>query len=93
MQLTLADVPLSKKLVQHLFDYKSGIVGISFIQKRLVWYANIMINKKTYSLGYHNDYYEAVAHRLAAEQCLNWNKCDSDSTAYKCIKEFANAGY
>lgn len=71
----------------------SNVVGVSFISKKFVWYANIMINKKTYSLGYHNDYYEAVCHRLAAEQCLNWHKCDSNSTAYKCIKNYLSTGY
>lgn len=38
-------------------------------------------------LGRHTDFTEAVAHRLAAEQCLNWEGCDSRSPAYQYIKE------
>jgi len=69
---------------------KSGVVGVSFVKKSFNWYANIMINKKTYSLGYYADYIEAACARLAAEQCLNWPNCNTKSTAYKCVQEWLN---
>jgi mRNA-degrading endonuclease HigB of HigAB toxin-antitoxin module len=69
---------------------KSNVVGVSFIQKRIKWYANIMVNGKTYGLGEHCDYIEAVCTRLAAEQCLGWPDCDTKSTAYQCIKTWLN---
>lgn len=30
---------------------------------------------------------EAVCHRLAAEQCVNWPGCDSSSPAYQYVQK------
>ena len=54
-----------------------GVVKGSFKK----WRASIRVDNKLYNLGDFNDLDEAVLHRLAAEQCLNWNKCDEDSPA------------
>lgn len=69
---------------------KSGVVGVSFVKKSFNWYANIMVNKKTFGLGYYVDYIEAACARLAAEQCLDWPNCNTNSTAYKCVKDWLN---
>lgn len=71
----------------------SKVTGVSFIKRTCYWYANIMINYKTYGLGYYRDYYDAVCARLAAEQCLDWHHCDNNSAAYKCIKDYLVTGY
>ena len=63
---------------------KSGVKGVwshkSWDNK---WRTEIMINRKTHNLGEFNCFDEAVLHRLAAEQCLNWEGCDSSSPAYR----------
>lgn len=69
---------------------KSGVTGVSFIKKSFKWFANITVNGKTHSLGSYNDFYDAVCARLAAEQCLNWYKCDSASPAYQCLQKSLN---
>jgi hypothetical protein len=63
---------------------KSGVKGISKT-KHGKWLVNIKINGKTYNLGAYWDLLEAVYHRLAAEQCLGWEGCDSSSSAYQFV--------
>ena len=65
----------------------SGVKGVSWIKDRNKWYVNIAINQKTINLGRYKDFAEAVCHRLAAEQCLNWSTCDSSSPAYKYVQK------
>ena len=62
---------------------KSGVKGV-YTCKGLgnVWVSHIAVNGKLYKLGYFKCFDEAVLTRLAAEQCLNWDGCDSSSPAY-----------
>lgn len=64
----------------------SNITGISFDKKLCRWTSWITINKKNYFLGRYLDYDEAVCHRFAVEQCLDWNSCNLNSSAYKYVK-------
>jgi len=64
----------------------SGIRGVHYAKRAGRWQATIGKEKLIW-LGYFEDLTEAVAHRLAAEQCLGWEGCDSSSPAYKFIKE------
>lgn len=50
--------------------------------------AYIKINFLKKGLGRFNDFAEAVAHRLAAEQCVNWEGCDSTSSAFQYMKNY-----
>lgn len=72
----------------------SGVKGVSSCSKTArhgkPWKATIAINKKQRHLGVFADITEAVAHRLAAEQCLNWAGCDSCSPAYLYMKGVLN---
>lgn len=65
----------------------SGVRGVSSYKTKNKWRASISVNKKAHNLGSFEDFIEAVAHRLAAEQCLNWEGCDSCSPAFKFMKE------
>lgn len=64
----------------------SRVKGVVFYAKRNKWTAQISLNNRTRSLGRYSDFLEAVCHRLAAEQCLGWDSCDKESTAYKYVK-------
>jgi len=66
----------------------SGVKGIHTHESwGDVWRAYIVVNKKMCHLGSHKDFDEAVLHRLAAEQCLDWEGCDSSSPAYRYAKD------
>ena len=62
----------------------SGVKGVIWNKHNLLWVA--VIGNKT--IKYSRDFTEAVAHRLAAEQCLGWAGCDSSSSAYKYMQEY-----
>jgi len=61
----------------------SGVKGVFYDKSRKKWSPNIKINNKKYHLGRFKDFDEAVLLRLAAEQCVGWDKCDKLSPAHK----------
>jgi len=65
----------------------SSVKGIHWFKRVKKWTAYIDVGGSRKHLGYHQDFTEAVAHRLAAEQCLNWSDCDSNSPAYQYMKD------
>ena len=65
---------------------KSGIKGVFLFKKE--WIAQIQVNKKTIRLYKGLDREEAIAHRLAGEQAINWSGCDSTSPAYLFMKAY-----
>lgn len=67
---------------------ESGVNGVSWNKKLNKWKSIVGINYNTKYLGIHIDFTEAVAHRLAVEQCLDWNGCDSCSTAFLHMKKY-----
>lgn len=64
----------------------SGVKGVSFEKKGGYWTSYISLNEKSYNLYRGHCFAEAVAHRLAAEQCLDWANCESSSPAFKYMK-------
>lgn len=66
----------------------SGVKGVYFHKQRNNWYSFIYINNKKYNLGSFDDFIEAVATRLAHEQSINWNECDSNSPAFIYIQKW-----
>ena len=64
----------------------SGVKGISWDAAKAKWVAQIGVSGNVRRVGAHEDFLEAVCHRLAAEQCLNWAGCDSSSPAYGYVK-------
>jgi hypothetical protein len=69
----------------------SGVKGVHWFKRDKKWHAQIMANGLGYSLGDFVCFTEAVAHRLAAEQALDWEGCNSSSPAYQYMREFLNA--
>jgi len=67
---------------------KSTIKGVSWHKETSKWVVKIRLNGKNYYLGVYRDFYDAVCIRLATEQCLNWNGCDSNSSAYQFVKKY-----
>ena len=49
-------------------DNTSGVTGVTWHKKQNAWYASISVDKKRISLGYFNDFKEAVIARKAAEE-------------------------
>lgn len=83
--------------VRNTGNQKNNLSGVKGVIKRdgvkgSKWVASISFDRKPRHLGTHDSLIEAVAHRLAAEQCLNWNGCNSSSPAFKYMKNFIKAG-
>lgn len=70
-----------------LSSNKSGVKGVSWDKLRNKWIAQIMVYGKHTNLGYYFDKVDAACARLAAEQCLDWPDCDSNSTAYQYVQK------
>jgi hypothetical protein len=67
---------------------KTGIKGIGWDKINCKWKVQITVNYKVINLGRYIDFNEAVCIRLAAEQCLGWAGCDSNSSAYQYVKKY-----
>ena len=65
----------------------SGVKGVCWCKNR-GWYVWLSLGNRTRSVGHFLDITEAVAHRLAAEQCLGWEGCDSCSPAYQYMVDY-----
>lgn len=61
----------------------SGIKGVFWDKIQEKWRSSIKVMGNNKDLGRYGDKNEAVLARLAAEQCLHWEGCDSSSPAYK----------
>jgi hypothetical protein len=64
----------------------SGVKGLTWNKRDKKWFVQIAVHGTVKYLGIYSDFTEAVAHRLAAEQCLEWGDCDSRSPAYQFMK-------
>lgn len=62
-------------------DNRSGVRGVSWMRRDSLWVSQIKGPGKSLYLGRYEDFDEAVCSRLAAEQCLGWENCDSQSPA------------
>ena len=69
-------------------DNSSGVVGVHSRSDRPGYTAKICVNGKTITLGQRLDFEEAVCRRYAAEQCVGWGTCDSDSSSKKYVENF-----
>lgn len=60
----------------------SSVKGVSWQKNIEKWRVRIAGNNKLRSLGCYKEFDNAVCARLAGEQCLNWENCDSSSPAF-----------
>jgi hypothetical protein len=66
----------------------SGVRGVSKTKTSTKWSAHICVLKKHIYVGSSDDFVEAVCLRLAAEQSLGWDGCDSTSPAFLYVKKY-----
>jgi len=65
----------------------SGVKGVYWYKASNKWKASITVNLSLKFLGYYKHFHNAVCARLAAEQCLDWEGCDTNSPAYQYVKK------
>ena len=65
----------------------SGVKGVCYNRREQVWTAYIQDEGVRSHLGNYPNIIEAACARLAAEQCLGWPGCDSDSPANNFVKK------
>lgn len=66
----------------------SGVKGVAWAQKERKWLVQICVSRENIRLGYHDCFIEAVCHRLAAEQAIGWEGCDSSSPAFQFVQAY-----
>ena len=71
-------------------DNISGVKGVSWHKREKKWVAQIAVNEKQISIGGYSSFDNAACARLAGEQCLNWDGCDSSSPAFKHVQKMLN---
>lgn len=69
---------------------RSGVKGVSVDKQGCRAFIKIA-GCRSY-LIYTKDFTEAVAHRLAVEQCLGYNSCDAQSSAYLYMEKYLEEG-
>ncbi len=74
-------------------DNTSGVKGATWDRARGSWHAQITVAKRNYNLGRFDCLVEAAAHRLAAEQALNWEGCNSCSPAFQYMQKYLRREY
>lgn len=67
-------------------DNTSGVVGVCWHKASRKWVAQTTINGIHKYLGCYDDFDEAVCVRYATEQCLDWHKCNTNSSASQYVK-------
>jgi hypothetical protein len=60
----------------------SGVTGVIWHKQTEKWYAQIKVNGKNINLGFYSDFISAVKARHTKEIELEWNGCNSSSSAY-----------
>lgn len=68
-------------------DNTSGVKGVGWFKCHSKWRAQIAVCGRVIHLGIYRDFLEAVCVRLAAEQALDWNFCDSCSPAFQYVRK------
>lgn len=68
---------------------QSGVCGVHFNSRTRRWYAQIYHPPMhRIGIGGSRDFVEAVALRLAAEQCLGWGSCDNLTSAAAFMQKY-----
>ena len=72
----------------NMSNNRSGVNGAHWNNKKKRWVSSIRVSTILYHLKVTVDFVEAVAYRLAHEQALDWEDCDSCSPAFIYMKEY-----
>ena len=67
---------------------KTGVTGVRWDKRDKTFIVNVSVFEKNIYIASARDFTEAVAHRLAAEQALDWSGCDSNSSAYQYMQAY-----
>jgi len=70
----------------------SGVKGVRWHKGNKKWAAHITVNGKEIFLGIQPCFLEAACLRLAAEQAVGWEGCDSCSPAFQYVKKHIQGG-
>lgn len=75
--------------IRNSSTYKTNTTGVSGVSllKSGKYRVQIWISNRKHNVGTFIDFDEAVLHRLAAEQCLVWERCVPKSSAYAYAKD------
>ena len=65
----------------------SGVSGVHFCKTNSQWVSRIPIRGKRKCLGYFDNLLDAVKARYEAEIKYNWLECQTDSSAYRYLKD------
>ena len=76
---------------ENRIDNTSGVKGVCWHKYHKKWSVQITVNKK-HHLGYYKSFHNAVCARLAAEQCIDWSRCDLNSSAYQYVQNMLGRG-
>jgi hypothetical protein len=68
---------------------KSGVKGVSWYKRDGSWAVQMSVNGKADYIGRYKDFTEAVAVRLACEQCVGWDECDKTSSAFIYMRNYS----
>jgi len=77
----------NRRNIRNQKNNTSGVKGVSWFNHHLKWRSQINLLGKPHNLGYYSSFDDAVCARLAAEQCLNWSGCDSNSPAFLYVQK------
>jgi len=66
---------------------KSGVTGVYYSKDKDKWVSGIKVNGKTIHLGCYDNFDDAVKARYQGEVEINWNGCNSTSSAYLYLKD------
>ena len=64
----------------------SGVKGVCWDKRGSRWLAHIKVDYRRKHLGYYDTILEAAYVRYAAEQCLGFQDCDTNSSALVFIR-------
>jgi len=65
----------------------SGIKGVHWYKPTGKWKSQINVCCVAVHLGHYKSFDNAVCARLAGEQCVGWEGCDSNSPAYQYVQK------
>jgi hypothetical protein len=74
-------------------DNTSGVKGVFFDNIKGKFTSQITVNRKHKHLGYFDSLLDAAYTRYAAEQCLDWQDCDINSSAKQFIDKMEILSY